>query len=83
MPVAPTATATPDTKRVGGSRGADLVAGAREVKIHRDHVPVRATVSAPDGFSGPADADELMAWLRQMPGKPQQTFVVRGETVRL
>jgi len=39
MPVAPTATATPDTKRVGGSRGADLVAGAREVKIPGDHVP--------------------------------------------
>lgn len=65
--------------QVGGSRGAHLVAGAREVKIHGDYVPVRATVSALEGFSGHADADELMAWLRQMPGKPQQTFVVHGE----
>jgi metallo-beta-lactamase family protein len=44
---------------------------------------VRATISALDGFSGHADADELMVWLRQMPGRPQQTFVAHGETVRL
>ena len=55
------------------------MAGAREVKIHGDYVPVRATVSALEGFSGHADAGELLAWLRQMPGKPQQTFVVHGE----
>jgi len=65
--------------QVGGSRGAHLVAGAREVKIHGEYVPVRAPVSALEGFSGHADADELLAWLRQMPGRPRQAFVVHGE----
>ena len=65
--------------QVGGSRGAHLVAGAREVKIHGEYVPVRAQVSALEGFSGHADADELLAWLRQMHGQPRQTFVVHGE----
>ena len=43
--------------QVGGSRGAHLVAGAGEVKIHGAMVPVRAAVSQLEGFSGHADAD--------------------------
>ncbi len=65
--------------QVGGSRGAHLVGGAREVKIHGAWVPVRAAVSQLEGFSGHADADGLMAWLRQLPRPPAQTFVVHGE----
>jgi metallo-beta-lactamase family protein len=65
--------------QVGGSRGALLVGGAREVKIHGEYLPVRAHVSSLAGFSGHADADELLAWLRLMPAAPAQTFVVHGE----
>ena len=65
--------------QVGGSRGAHLVAGAREVKIHGEYVPVRAQVSQLEGFSGHADAGEILDWLRQMPRAPEQTFVVHGE----
>ncbi|EHR71939.1 putative exonuclease of the beta-lactamase fold involved in RNA processing [Burkholderiales bacterium JOSHI_001] len=65
--------------QVGGSRGANLVAGAREVKIHGEFVPVRAEVSHLEGLSGHADADELMAWLRALRQPPRQTFVVHGE----
>ena len=65
--------------QVSGSRGAHLVAGATQVKIHGAYVPVRASVSALEGFSGHADADELLAWLRLMPQPPAQTFVVHGE----
>jgi metallo-beta-lactamase family protein len=65
--------------QVGGSRGALLIGGAREVKIHGEHVAVHAPVTALEGFSGHADADEMLDWLRQMPGAPAQTFVVHGE----
>jgi len=65
--------------QVGGSRGARLVAGATEVKIHGDYVPVRAAVSQLEGFSGHADADELMGWLRGFRQAPRQTFVVHGD----
>lgn len=65
--------------QVGGSRGAHLVAGAREVKIHGQYVAVRARISQLQGFSGHADAGEIMAWLRQLPRAPEQTFVVHGE----
>jgi metallo-beta-lactamase family protein len=65
--------------QVGGSRGAHLVAGATEVKIHGEYVPVRAEVSHLQGLSGHADADEVMAWLRALRRAPRQTFVVHGE----
>ncbi len=65
--------------QVGGTRGAALIAGAREVKIHGQYVAVKAEVSHLEGFSGHADADGLMAWLRGFESPPQQTFVVHGE----
>jgi len=65
--------------QVGGTRGAHMVAGASEVKIHGEYVPVRAAVSSMQGFSGHADADELLAWLGRLPAPPRQTFVVHGE----
>ena len=65
--------------QVGGSRGARLVGGATEVKIHGEYVPVHAQVSQLEGFSGHADSDELVAWLRGLRQPPRQTFVVHGE----
>jgi metallo-beta-lactamase family protein len=65
--------------QVGGSRGAHLVAGATEVKIHGEYVPVRAQVSSLEGLSGHADSDGLMAWLRGLRKPPRQTFVVHGD----
>lgn len=65
--------------QVGGTRGARLIAGASEVKIHGSYVPVRAEVSHLEGFSGHADSDELMVWLGRLGRPPQRTFVVHGE----
>ncbi|MEN9631562.1 MAG: hypothetical protein RJA10_4790, partial [Pseudomonadota bacterium] len=65
--------------QVGGSRGARLVAGATEVKIHGEMVPVRAEISHLASLSGHADGNELVAWMRQFGQPPQQTFVVHGE----
>ena len=65
--------------QAGGTRGAKLVAGERELKIHGEMVPVRAEVQQLEGFSGHADREELLAWLRLLPQAPQQTFVVHGE----
>ena len=67
--------------QVGGTRGAKLVEGAREVKIFGEYVAVKAQVSHLEGFSGHADADGLMAWLRRFGQAPGQTFVVHGEPV--
>jgi metallo-beta-lactamase family protein len=65
--------------QVAGSRGAHMVAGATEVKIHGEYVPVRAQVSGLEGFSGHADADELVQWMSGMRHPPRQTWIVHGE----
>ena len=65
--------------QVAGTRGARLVAGEREVKIFGEMVPVRAEISHLEGFSGHADAEELMQWLAGFERAPRHTFVVHGD----
>lgn len=65
--------------QAGGTRGAALVAGAPQVRIHGETFPVRAEVAQLQSASAHADADELIAWLRQMPAAPRQAFVTHGE----
>jgi metallo-beta-lactamase family protein len=63
----------------GGTRGASLVAGATQMRIHGEVFPVRAEVCALEAASAHADADELIAWLRQLKTAPRQVFVTHGE----
>jgi metallo-beta-lactamase family protein len=65
--------------QVGGSRGAKLVAGEREVKLHGRYLPVNAQVTHLQGISGHADQHELLQWLRALPRAPRQVYVVHGE----
>jgi metallo-beta-lactamase family protein len=65
--------------QVAGTRGAKLVAGDTEVKIFGEYVAVKAQVSHLEGFSGHADANELMHWLQGFEHAPRETFVVHGE----
>lgn len=65
--------------QVAGTRGAKLVDGAPDVKIFGEYVAVKAEVSHLEGFSGHADADGLLRWLRGFERPPRQTFVVHGE----
>lgn len=62
-----------------GTRGADLAAGAREVKIHGAYVAVRADVVHLDGISSHADYEEILGWLAGLPAPPRQVFVTHGE----
>jgi metallo-beta-lactamase family protein len=65
--------------QAGGTRGAHLVGGAREVKIHGAWHEVRADVSQVDSYSAHADADELMDWLRGIRNAPSQVYLCHGE----
>jgi metallo-beta-lactamase family protein len=63
----------------GGTRGATMVAGGKEVKIHGDYVPVRAEVRNLDMLSAHADANEIIEWLKAAPKQPRKTFITHGE----
>jgi len=65
--------------QAGGTRGADIVAGARTVRLQGEDIPIRAQVYAMDNLSAHADADEIMEWLRGFTRPPRQTYVIHGE----
>ena len=65
--------------QAAGTRGAALVGGAREIRMHGRWVPVRAEVAALEGLSSHADRDELLAWLGSLPHAPRRVFVTHGE----
>lgn len=66
--------------QAAGTRGAALVSGAKEVKIHGAYVPVRAEVANLDTLSAHADREQLLAWLGVLP-TPRRIFVTHGEPV--
>jgi metallo-beta-lactamase family protein len=59
--------------------GRRLVEKAEVVRIFGEEFAVRAQVEVLPGFSGHADRDGLLAFVRAMDRKPQQTFIVHGE----
>ena len=65
--------------QAAGTRGASLAAGATEIKIHGDYVPVRAEVVKMDNMSAHADYTEILEWLRGFKRAPKRTFVTHGE----
>jgi metallo-beta-lactamase family protein len=67
--------------QAAGTRGRQLVEGARHVKIFGQHVPVHARIEKIDGLSSHADAGEIIRWLRTFPRPPKMTYLVHGEIV--
>lgn len=67
--------------QAGGTRGANMVDGAKEIKIHGEYVPVRAEVTSINSLSAHADANEILTWLKHFEQPPKLTFITHGEPV--
>ena len=65
--------------QAGGTRGAALLSGANSLRIFGRDVRIRAEVVALQSFSGHADANELIEWMRYPARAPVETFVTHGE----
>jgi metallo-beta-lactamase family protein len=61
-----------------GSTGRKIVDGAKQVKIFRENVAVRARVFTIGGFSAHADQEDLLEWVSHFESSPK-VFVVHGE----
>jgi metallo-beta-lactamase family protein len=62
-----------------GTRGASLIGGSKSIRIHGQDVAVNAEIVQLASASAHADAGQLMQWLRTMPQRPDQVYVVHGE----
>jgi metallo-beta-lactamase family protein len=67
--------------QAAGTRGAAMIAGAAEVKIHGQYVPVRAEVASLPNLSAHADYTEILSWLGGFKQRPRQVFLTHGEPV--
>ncbi len=64
--------------QAAGTRGAQIMAGASEVKVHGEYVPVRCKVAYLESLSAHADSHEITEWLKASP-KPKKCFITHGE----
>ncbi len=67
--------------QAAGTRGAAMVEGAENIKIHGEYVPVRAEVELISNLSAHADYAEILDWLSHFESPPRKTFIVHGEPV--
>ena len=65
--------------QAGGTRGAALAAGTRTLRMFGREIPIRAEVVQLEGFSGHADAGELLDWMRTAPSAPGIVYLTHGE----
>jgi len=65
--------------QAAGTRGRNLIEGAKYVRMYGQDVPVRAKIAKVNGMSSHADAAEVIKWLRTFPRAPQATYLVHGE----
>lgn len=65
--------------QASGTRGAHMLSGAKQVKIHGQMVDIRAKIHDLPNLSAHADYEELIDWLAKMPKPPTKVFITHGE----
>ncbi len=65
--------------QAGGTRGATMMAGAPNIKIHGEYFPVRAEIVNLESLSAHADYAELLDWLGSLKTPPKRVFLNHGE----
>jgi metallo-beta-lactamase family protein len=62
-----------------GTLGANILSGARTVRIHGGQYDVRASIQKVFGMSGHADRAGLLHWLGHFEKPPRKVFLTHGE----
>ena len=63
-----------------GTLGRRLLEGAKSVKLFGEEIAVRARILNFPGLSSHADLDHLLDWIGHFSPKPDQVFVVHGDS---
>jgi metallo-beta-lactamase family protein len=65
--------------QAGGTRGAALAAGERQLRIYGEDVRIRAEVIQMESLSAHADSDGLIEWMKAAGREPRMTYITHGE----
>ncbi|HAN09852.1 MAG TPA: MBL fold hydrolase [Clostridiales bacterium] len=62
-----------------GTLGRRLTDGAKKVKLFGEEISVNAKIEVIEGYSGHADQNGLIDWVKHIKNKPKKVFIVHGE----
>ena len=62
-----------------GTLGRRIKEGEKVVKIFGEEIQVNAKICSLEGFSGHADREGIIRWIKSFKNKPKKIFVVHGE----
>lgn len=62
-----------------GTLGRRIKEGEKVVKIFGEEIQVNAKIYSLEGFSGHADREGIIQWIKSIKNKPKKIFVVHGE----
>lgn len=65
--------------QAGGTRGEQMVHGAKAVKIFGQEIQIHAKVVQLDNMSAHADYSEMLNWLSHIKQSPKKIFITHGE----
>ncbi|MGI6161120.1 MAG: MBL fold metallo-hydrolase RNA specificity domain-containing protein [Christensenellales bacterium] len=66
-----------------GTLGRSILDGAKKVKIFGEEIEVKAEISKLEGFSGHADRNGIIKWIKAFEGGIKRVFMVHGEQTAL
>lgn len=62
-----------------GTRGARIMRGEKEIKIHGEMLQIQAQIESLSNTSAHADYSELLTWLSAFERAPKKVFITHGE----
>lgn len=65
--------------QAAGTRGASILEGKPEIKVHGERVPIRAKVATISELSAHADYGEILAWMKGFQQPPRKVFITHGD----
>lgn len=66
--------------QAGGTRGARILKGEKEIKLLGQTISVNARVESLTNTSAHADYEEMLIWLNRFKKAPRKVFITHGET---
>lgn len=66
--------------QVEETKGRLLQKGMKTIRIHKEQIPVRASIKTVESLSAHADSDELVSWVERIDKKPKTVFINHGES---
>jgi len=65
--------------QANGTLGRRIKEGEKVVKIFGEEIQINAKICSLEGFSGHADREGIIRWIKNFRSKPKKIFVVHGE----